>query len=55
MYGWFRDPQLRKGRFCRVCRCEFFGSGEVCTRCAERMLCRAGVCINENSCKDLSS
>ena len=37
MYGWLRDPQMRKGRFCRVCKCEFFGEGEVCERCWGRL------------------
>ena len=36
MYGWLLDPQMRRGRFCRVCKCEFFGDGEVCARCRER-------------------
>lgn len=29
---WY-DPQTERGHFCDSCGCEFFESGEICSRC----------------------
>ncbi len=37
MYAYMHDPQTERGHFCEECGCEFFGEGDICQRCADRM------------------
>lgn len=37
MYYYMHDSQTEKGHYCENCGREFFGEGDYCQRCLERM------------------